>query len=256
MTVPVTPVAAATVVLVRDGDPWECYMVRRHVKSEFAADVYVFPGGKVDPADDDPDVRNVVTQLDGREEADASLSMRLAAIRELFEEAGVLLASREGRSVRFTAEVAQRLSAYRRQVHAGELSMLALARQEDLQFDVDRLRPISRWITPQGMPRRFDTVFFVARIPAQQTPLHDAVETSAGEWISPPDALERSARGSFPLVFATEKHLERLSRFPTVDDLLQSVTPADLEPVTPKVLHTDAGPTFLLPGDDGYDDPN
>jgi hypothetical protein len=127
--------------------------------------------------------------------------------------------------------------------------MLAI---EGLALGAIMLHPFSRWITPEPLPRRYDTWFFVAELPDQQEPLHDAVETTESVWISPHDALARSERGEFPLVFATEMHLKRLARFASITDLIPSATPQDLRPIMPRIVRSEAETVFLLPGDEGY----
>jgi len=232
-------------------------MVRRHIGSEFAADVFVFPGGKVDPADRDPTMERYTKLHSDRATAGEGevlhRSLRLAAIRELFEEAGVLLAWRsEGQLVRFDGEQGTRFVEHRRRLQRGEMSMLDLAREEDLCFAADRLHAFSRWITPEILPRRYDTRFFVAYLPEAQEPLHDAIETTEGLWISPKEALKRYASGEFPLVFATVKHLERMSAYRSVEELTASVSTVDLEPVMPRIVESGSETLFLLPGDPGY----
>jgi 8-oxo-dGTP pyrophosphatase MutT (NUDIX family) len=231
-------------------------MLRRHVRSDFAADVYVFPGGKVDPGDEDVRLSQFVigpADVDDAPEGPMWQALRLAAVRELFEEAGVLLASRgAGELVRFTGPDAERFADYRRRLHDGEISLLDLARREGLAYTLDRLHPFSHWITPESFPRRFDTRFYVAYLPEDQEPLHDAVETTASSWISPKTALEEFAAGRFPLVFATQKHLERLARFASVEGMISSISPSDLEPVMPKVVNEAGEQHFLVPGDPGY----
>jgi 8-oxo-dGTP pyrophosphatase MutT (NUDIX family) len=257
---PVRPVDAASVILVRHGQPvgsrWQCFMVRRPVRSEFAADVFVFPGGKVDAADRLPDAARYVREHPGPlalEDEETRLALRLAALRELFEEVGVLLATRDaGGLLRFAGEDEGRFALYRRRLQAGELSMLDLARAERLCFAADRLHPFSRWITPEPLPRRYDTRFFVAYLPDGQEPLHDARETVDSVWISPKDALDASRQGEFPLVFATEKHLERMARYPSIEQMIASVAPAGLEPVMPRIVQRGGETAFLLPGDEGY----
>ncbi len=257
--VPVQPVEAATVILVREpsgpSQGWECFMVRRHVRSDFAADVFVFPGGKVDPADRDPGLLEVLATDDGVENDDAGgtawLGLRVAALRELFEEAGVILAQEtaEGAGTEFLA--ASRARA-RSDLQSGRLTMLQVAREFGWCLEIMQLHPFSRWITPDVLPRRYDTHFFVARLPADQEPLHDAIETTDSLWISPADALQRAERGDFPLVFATEKHLERMARYSAIDELIAATTPADLETVMPRIIERGGTTAFLLPGDEGY----
>jgi 8-oxo-dGTP pyrophosphatase MutT (NUDIX family) len=226
-------------------------MVRRHVHSDFAPDVFVFPGGKVDPVDRGPELRQCL----GIHHAAATgteLALRAAAIRELFEEAGVLLARRADGTVVDLSEREQAFAEYRRQIHSGELTLLELARAEGLQPAVDLLHPFSHWITPESFPRRYDTRFFAARLPLGQSPLHDALETTDSIWINPGEALERFRRGTYPLVFATEKNLERMARFGSFDQMVASTTPADLQPIMPRMVQEGAETRFLIPGDDGY----
>lgn len=262
MTAPqiVQPVDASTVILVRPGrlpsGAWECFMVRRHVKSDFAADVYVFPGGKVDPEDGDKGLLQHVVGPPESGEGDAELwlPLRLCAVRELFEETGVLLARHpDGSKVAGSPDEVHRLQNARRALHAGELMLSEMAAREDLVFSIDTLHQISRWITPPSFPRRFDTRFFVAEHPEGQEPLHDALETTDGVWVAPGEALAAFAQGTFPLVFATERHLQLLSRFSSIEELIAATANADLTPVTPRVIRNGDEPVFLIPGDPGYE---
>lgn len=254
---PVQPVEAATVVLARHGDPtgtpWECFMVRRHGESNFAADVFVFPGGKVDDADRSNDL---VRFADGHPglvgDPRSWRALRFAALRELFEEAGVLLARREdGQSLSVDGEETI-FSEYRDQLQEGKVSLRQIAERERLIYSLDRLAPISRWITPESSPRRFDTHFFVALLPEDQEPLHDARETTAGMWISPAEALRRYSEGSFPLVFATVKNLERLAEYASIESLITSTAADDLAPIMPRMVKRNGETHFLMPGDEGY----
>ncbi len=256
---PVEPVDAATVILVREpSDPsqvWECFMVRRHVRSDFAADVFVFPGGKVDAADRDPALLEVLATNDGGQRGNAGgtawLGPRVAALRELFEEAGVILARETADGDGAALSEAARAHA-RSNLQSGHLTMLQVAREFGWCLDIVQLHAFSRWITPDTLPRRYDTHFFVTRLPADQEPLHDAIETTDSLWISPADALRRAERGDFPLVFATAKHLERMARYSSIDELITGTTPADLEVVMPRIIERDGTTVFLLPGDEDY----
>lgn len=257
---PVTPRDASSVILVRHGqpvgEPWQCFMVRRPIRSEFAADVFVFPGGKVDEADFDPRLRAYVrghpTPESSPEGEDTWRALRLAAVRELFEEAGVLLAGAGDGSLVKLSEDEPRFAQYRDGLQSGALSLVDLAEREKLQFALDRLHPFSRWITPEPLPRRYDTWFFVAYLPDHQEPLHDARETIDSLWIAPRQALERSDRGEFPLVFATRKHLERMAGFRSVEEMIAATGASDLEPVMPRIVERDGRQDFLLPGEEGY----
>lgn len=245
---------AATVVLVRDtagaDTGFEVFMLLRTVKSDFNAGAYVFPGGAVDRADGGERARRLCTGLDAAQ-ADArlgvdhgGLAFYLAAIRECFEEAGVLLAAgTDGRILGLhDAATQQRFADYRAALNAGELDLADICEREQLCLPLQRVHYYSHWITPEGMPRRYDTRFFLCRAPAGQEPLHDGQETVDHCWVRPAQALARHADGNFNLVPATRKQLEFLARFPDSDSLLRHV--AAIERV-PAILPT------LVMGADG-----
>jgi 8-oxo-dGTP pyrophosphatase MutT (NUDIX family) len=248
---PVPPVDAATVILVRDSPSanggWELFMVRRHVHSEFAADVYVFPGGKIDDADRDSALEPFLDAQVSSDLMDAS-AYRVGAIRELFEEAGVLLAS----SSTDTSAGGDRIDSFRQRLRRGEIDLREIARATNLKLALSELHPYAHWITPETMPRRYDTWFYLARLPDGQTPWHDEVETVDSLWIQPAEALRRGRADDFPLVFVTEKQLERMARYGSIDDLLDSIVEADLQPVMPKLVDRDGQIVFLLPDQADY----
>jgi 8-oxo-dGTP pyrophosphatase MutT (NUDIX family) len=236
----VTPRPAATVMVVRSQeDGFEVFMVRRHQASSFAADAFVFPGGTI-RADDRLDnsearevglepaaLRSILAAHDDpfAEQADGGLSLWVAALRELFEEAGLLLAEeQDGRLLDLSAaERAEYYRDLRQQVQQEQLSLAALARAERLRLAADRLAYFSRWITPPISPRRYDARFFVAELPAGQTAGHCQIETTDGLWISPRKALQHDERGGFPLMFVTLEHLRRLADFKTTAELFGSL---------------------------------
>ncbi len=264
---------AATVMLVRDGnDGLEVFMVRRHLQSDFVGGAYVFPGGAVDPADRaDPELDAVCV---GRSDAQASaelgidddgLAYWVAAIRESFEEAGVLLALDGDDFVSLADDaVAERFAEHRRRVDAGEERLVEVCEQEGLVLAVGELHYFSHWITPKGPTRRYDTRFFVCRAPDEQVPLHDDAETIASVWIRPAEALERHSRGELELILPTIRNLEAIGRFDTSAELLDATrvrsgteVPTML-PVIVEVPEEDArlggaGVRILLPGDEGYE---
>jgi len=201
---------AATVMLVRDGDDGvEVFLMRRHLRSVFTAGAHVFPGGAVDESDHvagaDPFV--------------------VAAIRESFEEAGALLAlDGEGELADLRdPEVAERFAAHRLAVHGGERALLDILEDEGLRPAYGALHFFSRWITPPGAPRRYDTRFFVAAAPPHQTYVHDDVELIESDWFRPRDALDRFRAGELELIRPTEVSLEALAVHDTVADVLASV---------------------------------
>ena len=231
MTGPVPTRDGATVMLVRDGQhedrPLEVFMLRRHPSTAFGS-VHVFPGGVVDASDHDPVLD---PRCPGLADADASEQLGIptggrafwvAAIREAFEEAGVLLAGpATGGYVRFdgSPSVEARFDAHRRALNAGERSFLEVLEAEDLVLALGDVRYVAHWITPEGEPKRFDTRFFLARAPEGQAYAHDDGEIIGSEWVRPHDALERHHAGDFPMIGPTIVSLQDLGRYATSEEL-------------------------------------
>jgi 8-oxo-dGTP pyrophosphatase MutT (NUDIX family) len=261
----VVPQDAATVMLVRDEPTgMEVFMLRRNLNSDFIGGAYVFPGGKVDDADRTGDLSAV---CDGRTDEDASdllgvdcggLAYWVAAIRECFEEAGVLLAfpvaGDERRVLSLVDEdVVARYQRYRAEVYAGTLRLVDLCLQEGLCLDARRIHYFSHWITPEASPRRFDTRFFVAAAPPEQVPLHDDGETIANLWVRPADALARHRAGQLALILPTIKNLEAIARFDRSADLLAAAAALDHPPtIVPRIVKDSDGLRIVLPGDPDY----
>ena len=224
---------AATVMLVRDagegsGGSLEVLMLRRHPESVFAAGAWVFPGGRVDDGD-----ASGAPLGAGPSDADASRALGLpagglafwvAAARECFEEAGILLARHadSGAWLDITNEwSAARLARYRRDVHAGTATLGSVLEAEGLVLDLSGVHYVSHWITPPGRTaRRFDTRFFVAEAPPNQPVSHDASETVESVWATPADALARGANGEITLLVPTIANLKALARFSSTGELV------------------------------------
>ena len=219
--VPVEPRPAATVVLMRSGSAGpEVLLGRRPPTMAFAPDVHVFPGGRVDSADAHPSLiarsvrsgEEAAAALGGDLDPTAATAAFVAAIREVFEESGVLLADGPPPSPGV-------LGAARAALVAGEIGFQALAAQLDLTLRTDWLVPISRWVTPPTLPRRFDARFFAAEMPL------GAVATIAGEevvdqrWIRPSDALEAMAEGDLALWVPTSTTLQQLEHVTDFGDV-------------------------------------
>jgi 8-oxo-dGTP pyrophosphatase MutT (NUDIX family) len=225
---------AATVMLVRDGSAGlEVFMVRRSLRLVFGGGAHVFPGGAVD--DDD---RRMEQWCVGRTDVDASaalgvasggLAFWVAAIRECFEEAGFLLAYGPDGSLLALDDpaTAERFAAHRWALAAGDRTLADVCVEEGLRLAVDGMHYLSRWITPEGPPRRFDTRFFVCTAPARQTPLHDARETIAHEWVRPVDALARNDEGDVDLMPPTLHSLRWLAESRRVAEALDAAVTAD-----------------------------
>ncbi|NLA36170.1 MAG: NUDIX domain-containing protein [Actinobacteria bacterium] len=254
---------AATVMLVRDGRSGvEVFMLRRNLNSDFVGGAYVFPGGAVDDEDGSPEIEPLSA---GLTDAQASalleverggLAYWVAAIRESFEEAGLLLALDEHDSiVRFEdATVIERFARHRIDVDTSARPLRDIIRDERLRLATAEIHYFSRWITPLGSPRRYDTRFFVAHAPEAQVATHDDRETIANVWIRPHEALERFEAGEFELIFPTVRSLEALARFTSAEAVVahaQSIP--EFPAVLPRVLEEDGGVRIVLPGDEVYD---
>ncbi len=230
---PVQPIRpAATVIIARDTESAggiEIFMLRRSSQSAFAGGMYVFPGGRVESDDHlhamDP-WRCGPTEAQQRQVAALGNEWRgywIAAIRETFEESGLLLAyTEDGEMLDFgDGATATRFRAHQDALNRGELDLLDLCREESLQLACDHIHFFNRWVTPLGRPRRFDTRFFIAEAPRNQEGIHDTTETVHSVWVSPQQALAEHAAGSFGLMGVTQKQLAALERFESVADLHQ-----------------------------------
>jgi len=251
-------------------------MLRRNLGASFAAGAHVFPGGSVDEADRDPEFESLCR---GRTDAEASatlglaeggLSFWVAAVRECFEEAGVVLAypptAREGvepgdpvgSPAMLDASdpaVRERFAAHRDALNAGTDRFVDVCGAEGLELATDVLHYISRWITPGFMPKRFDTRFFVCAAPPGQVALHDDGETIATVWLRPADALDAGRRGELDLLPPTIANLETVGRFATTAELLDAAATMVEMPAMEAVVATEAGEFKVLrPGDAGYED--
>jgi 8-oxo-dGTP pyrophosphatase MutT (NUDIX family) len=266
------PADSATVLLLRpapEGGIPEVFLVRRHGKSAFMGGAWVFPGGKVDTADAEEAIRRRIAPGDAEacakrlDETPGSplteagaVALYVAAAREVFEEAGVLLARPRGATtwIRFDDEaVAERFARWRRRVHAGEVGFAELLEAEDLVLDLRRLVYVSHWITPSAEARRFDTRFFAVRIPEGQTPLHDHTETTASEWHAAAAALEAHAGGGVFIAPPTLRHLEELAAHDDIDAYLRAMDARAVGPLLPKLGLVDEAMAILLPWDPLYD---
>ncbi len=224
------PRSSSAVMLVRDavsGGGLEVFMVRRVIQSDFMPDVYVFPGGSVQAGDREAEqadgICRAVTLGAADPESRTALGngVRAAAIRELFEEAAVLLAYQGADLLAVNAENHARFAQYRRTFNERKGSLVQMARAEDLTLASERLNYFAHWVTPEGMPKRFDTHFFITSAPAEQQAIYDNLETSEGLWIRPSEALARAQNNDFPIVFATIHQLHDLATFVGVSEALQ-----------------------------------
>jgi 8-oxo-dGTP pyrophosphatase MutT (NUDIX family) len=240
-------VPASTVLLVRDTPAFEVLMVKRHHQIDFASGALVFPGGKTHAADDNPDwARHTV----GWEQTPPDEhGLRIAGIREAFEEAGILL-GRHADGSPFRGE--ERAAAARAAIVEAPHQFLELVAGLGLRLDLGALTVFSRWVTPSMMPKRFDTWFFVAAAPPDQLAICDGWETVDAEWIEPNEALRLAATGERTVIFPTRMNLQLLAEANTSDDAVARAQARPRVIVEPKVTETPAGRVLVIPADAGY----
>src|SRR5579864_5125180 len=248
----VEPRLASAVMLLRDtASGLEVFMVRRVIQSDFMPDVYVFPGGSVSKGDRAAELTKgickpvVSSAADPEGRTALGTGARAAAIRELYEEAGVLLAYRAEKLLAISDQDVARFNTYRKAFQHRQGSLVEMAHAEHLTLATDLLDYFSHWITPEGMPKRFDTHFFLATAPSEQQAAHDRLETSEGIWISPAEALARFERSEFPLVFATIYQLRQLAVFGSVKEALET-TAVQHVPARMPVLIQENGKTRVF----------
>ena len=256
------PRPAATLVLAREAQGGiEIFMLRRTQGAAFGSGAYVFPGGALDAADSDQDLAACCSGMDDVHASRllnldrGGLAYWIAAVRECFEEAGLLLAY-DGGGELLALDDPDRAAGFaelRRKMIAGEITLTELFRRRGLRLALDRLAYLSHWITGPGAPRRFDTRFFVAVAPPAQTPSHDAGETVSHLWIRPAEALERHRRGDYKLMFPTIKTLELLSRFAGAAAVMEHArTPRPMPAMLPHPAGGRDGPRYLVASDHAY----
>jgi 8-oxo-dGTP pyrophosphatase MutT (NUDIX family) len=224
---------AATIMLLRDGpDGIEVFMVVRHHAIAFAAGALVFPGGRVEESDLDLAVGDCPNP-DGLDPE--TMAFRIAAIRETFEECGVLLARPHGSDRLIDAATLLRLEEqHRAALNGGSIGFDAVLVSEGLRPAPDLLVHFAHWITPSHQPKRYDTHFFLAEAPPEHLAVHDGGEAVDSLWITPAKALADTEAGVFKLVFATAKNLEKLGRSATVKEAIQAARAATVVTVQPK----------------------
>ena len=254
-TDPSHPRPAATIILARDSEHGiEVFMMKRTTEVTFAKGMHVFPGGGVDASDHATEMHRLCVGVDDAR-ASAELGMQagglaywIAAIRECFEEAGLLIGYRDHPELmQFDAADAQKLTDLRLELAENKISFAQLLQREQLRAATDQLIYYSHWITTPGRPRRYDTRFFIAPAPAEQIAMHDNSETVAHLWVSPGEAIELFKRGEIDLMFPTIKTLESLTQFGRVEDLLRHArTKPQIAATTPHVSTARDGSIRML----------
>ncbi|MBA1147997.1 MBL fold metallo-hydrolase [Ectothiorhodospiraceae bacterium WFHF3C12] len=253
------PRPAATVVVARDGaSGLEVLLLQRTHTAVFMPGVFVFPGGAVDDADQDtgrwagsvPNDDAEASRMLGV--ARGGLAYLIAAVRECFEEAGVLLADhRDGVAV--GGDNTLDLVVLREQVCNGELELAELCQAHGLRLHTDQMGYLAHWVTPPGPPRRYDTRFFVAEAPPAQDAAHDGSETIDHVWINPAEALRLNRGGQFPLGSPTIRTLRTLAEFRNVGEALAHGRQGPARaPTAPVSADGRDGRRLIHPGEPAY----
>jgi 8-oxo-dGTP pyrophosphatase MutT (NUDIX family) len=230
---PVTPVPAATLLLLRDGpEGIEVLLTTRHDAAGFAGGATVFPGGKVDAGD----------RTRGGD------ALRFAGIRETFEECGILLARRAGDGAMLSAAALAELLA--RQPSLTDFG--AFIDRAGLTPATDLLVPFAHWITPVDQPKRFDTHFFLAPVPPDQVAMHDGREAIVVHWLTAEGAIAAARRGEIKLVLPTRLNLLKLGRSNSVAEALEAARRSEIVTVQPDLVETAEGPAFRIPATADY----
>lgn len=233
---PSTPRLAATMVLVRD-DPFEVLMVRRHAKAVFASAI-VFPGGVVDDDDYSDDWMPLLGS--GADLPNPERAIRIAGIRETFEETALLIASRpDGRPVD--------------QPERTDARFIDTVRASGGRLMLDVVQHFGHWITPEAVPRRFDTHFLLAQAPAGQQAIADGGETVELEWASPTEVIERAETDPHSIMFPTLLNLMRLAESADSAAALAAAQGRPRFTVLPAMETLSDGSTVLvIPPEAGY----
>jgi 8-oxo-dGTP pyrophosphatase MutT (NUDIX family) len=253
----VAPRPASTILLLRDSavtrGEIEVFMMVRHYEIDFSSGALVFPGGSVDKGDQEI-IANPALYAGGEGLDASALSFRIAAIRETFEESGILLARVSGLNSLVDARRASEIeAAHRGPLCEGKTTFSKILADNGLRLALDELLPYAHWITPEGMPKRFDTWFFLAAAPPEQVGAHDGRESTDSIWLSPGEALAGGESGRFKLPFPTTRNLIKLGKQPSVKAALDDSRGKPVVTVMPVMTKLNGGRQLRIPREAGYD---
>ena len=230
----------------------EVFMVERHHQIDFASSALVFPGGKVDPADHDPALRARCSGCGDLD--DAAFALRVAAVRETFEECGVLLARGRGETELLPESRVRPLETrYRSDLLSRAVTLGAIAEAHDLELALDAMVPFAHWITPAFMPKRFDTHFYLVPAPPDQVAAHDGEESVDSLWISLEQAIADARAKRRMIIFPTLRNLIKLARSASVAEAIERARSEPVVTVLPTVGRGENGPVIRIPVEAGYD---
>jgi len=254
---PSLPRNAATVILLRDHmhGSFEIFLVKRHKNSAFMGNNYVYPGGVVDKEDSNPEILQFCKGISEDASKKALIPFMVTGIRELFEEAGMLLAYNSGgepfafRDV----ETIERFNHYRVLLQKKAITMVKIAQNEHLFYAIDRLYHFAYWITPEARPLRYNTHFFLANSPEGQVASADEKETTDGIWITPYVALEENLKRHIVLSPPTLKTLEDLARFRSKEEAINFSETCEKKPILSLLLNISGEECLIFPWDPDYE---
>ena len=244
-------IPASTVLIIRDGvSGLEIFMVVRHHQIDFAAGALVFPGGKVDKSDYDKKLNQHLCEEETSDRE--NIPFKIAAIRECFEEANVLFAKNKNKKEIINSVELFKLKKWRDKLTDKSTSMYEFARSENMFFSIDALVPFSHWVTPEKMPKRFDTRFYIAAAPEGHEGQHDGSESVDSVWINPQQALDDCFSEKRTIIFPTRLNLEKLNQSKTVAEAINNAKNSNIVTVTPTIEKLDEGIFLTIPKDAGY----
>ena len=237
--------ASATILLIQEIDAFEVLMLKRYQGDDNLSGAMMFPGGKLETHDESDDWRDVVKGWDAVPQTERGL--RIAAIREAFEETGILL----GQNVENMAPEAKLLTV-RKAIEAGDLNFYDYVCQQDIQLDLQALTLFSRWQTPPTLGRRFDTFFYLAAAPRGQTAIADGREAVKTEWIAPQIALDLAAKKQRKLLLPTRMNLKMLGQSDGLDAAVKHAEKRKVHKVEPKIEQRGGERYLILDAEFGY----
>ena len=227
-------------------------MVLRHPQSKFVPDSYVFPGGCLECEDYSPDIENLCTGIDLKKaqntlhdmsSPEKALGAWVAAIRETFEEVGLLMAYHYDKTLVSldSDDVVHKFGLYRRKLQTGEITLKTILLNEGLTLAADRLHYFSHWITPELLALRYDVRFFVAEMPASQEAIHDGIELMRHVWITPQKILDDYNQREFNMVVPTLVTIEELARYRTIQEVIAYTETKEIDAILTVMVEEDRG---------------